>query len=178
MDCVYNQVASLYANGGRYFVLLNLAPLNLAPQYALPQRGGLAATQFFPEKAGLNATQISGRMQETVAALNQVYKYRTPFEVDINDAYEDIKVASFDVHGLMTDIYNKPASYLNGTAPLNVEGISHVCNVQGQNCTLASSPDSFMWYDPLHPSEQTSRVVAREFVRVLGGKSNWATYWG
>jgi hypothetical protein len=34
-----------------------------------------------------------------------------------------------------------------------------------------------MWYDELHPSEQTDRVIAREFVDVVKGGSKWATYW-
>ncbi|KAH8709958.1 GDSL lipase/esterase [Phaeosphaeriaceae sp. PMI808] len=178
IDCIYEQVGRLYGNGGRYFVLLNLAPLNLFPQYALPEHGGLPATQFFPEKAGKNGTEISGRIQETVAALNQVYKYRTPFEVDVTETWDDIKIANFDVNSLMTDIYNSPHNYLNGTAPLNVHGIANVCNLEGQNCTTSSSRDSFMWYDPLHPGEQTSRIVAKEFVGVLSGKSKYAQYWG
>jgi phospholipase/lecithinase/hemolysin len=178
MDCVYDQVSRLYENGGRYFVLLNLAPLNLLPQYALPEDGGLAATQYFPDKLGKNATEINGRMHETVAALNEVYKYRTPYEVDVEKTYDDIKIANFDVNSLMTDIYYNPTKYLNGTAPANVQGVAHLCNLQGQNCTVPTSPDSYEWYDPLHPSEQTSRIVAREFSSVIGGKSKYATYWG
>jgi phospholipase/lecithinase/hemolysin len=178
MDCVYDQVSRLYANGGRYFVIMNLAPLNLLPQYALPTNGGLPATQFFPTKINYNATEINGRMTQTVAALNQVYKYRTPYEVDVAETWDDIKIANFDVNSVMTDIYNNPAKFLNGTAPLNVQGVVHLCDPSGANCTTQTSPDSFEWYDPLHPSEQTSRVVAREFVSVLGGKSKYATYWG
>jgi phospholipase/lecithinase/hemolysin len=178
MDCVYDQVARLYANGGRYFILLNLAPLDLLPQYQLPENGGLNATQFFPRKAGKNGTEIHGRMQQTVAALNEVYKYRTPYEVDVAETWDDIKIAQFDVNALMTDIYYNPARYLNGTAPLNVQGVVNACDVQGANCTKSSSPDSFVWFDPLHPSEQTSRVIAREFVSVMGGKSKYARYWG
>jgi hypothetical protein len=56
--------------------------------------------------------------------------------------------------------------------------VAHLCNLQGQNCTVPTSPDSYEWYDPLHPSEQTSRIVAREFSSVIGGKSKYATYWG
>jgi phospholipase/lecithinase/hemolysin len=117
-------------------------------------------------------------MQNTVAALNQVYKYRTPFEAEVEDTWKNARVASFDVNALMTDIYYHPTSYLNGTAPANVQGVEHLCNAAGGNCTSTDSPDSFMWYDPLHPSEQTSRIVAREFVGVLSGKSRWASYWG
>lgn len=180
IDCVYHQISRLYANGGRYFVLLNLAPLDLLPQYALPQNGGLPYTQFFPDKLGKNGTEIHGRMQQTVAALNQVYKYRTPFEAEIQSSCEGAHFASFDVNALMTDIYYHPQNYLNGTAPLNVQGVAHLCDAQGQNCTTTSKSDrdSFEWFDPLHPSEQTSRVVAREFVNVMGGKSKYAEYWG
>lgn len=78
----------------------------------------------------------------------------------------------------MTDIYYNPANYLNGTAPLNVTGAVHECDATGMQCTTSTSPDSFMWYDDLHPSEQTDRVIAREFVDVVKGKSQWATYWG
>jgi hypothetical protein len=72
----------------------------------------------------------------------------------------------------LTDIYNNPSQYLNGSALLDVTGYAN--NVNGSNNT---SPDSFMWYDELHPSEQTDRVTAREFVNVVKGGSKWATYW-
>lgn len=71
----------------------------------------------------------------------------------------------------MTDIYNNPSAYLNGTAPPNVTGYSNL------NGTVDESPDSFLWYDELHPSEQTDRVIAREFINVVEGDSKWATYW-
>ncbi|KAF2125174.1 carbohydrate esterase family 16 protein [Dothidotthia symphoricarpi CBS 119687] len=174
VDCVYDTITSLYENGGRYFVLLNLAPLNLLPQYATPENGGLSATQFWPDKTRYNITDVSYRMQETVVSLNEVFKYRTP---SVSASHPGMQIASFDVNALMTDVWSNPGNYLNGTAPLNVTGVVHQCGVNGQNCTLAASPDSYLWYDPLHPSEQTSRIVAREFVNVLGGKSKWAAYW-
>ncbi|KAH7399545.1 GDSL lipase/esterase [Pyrenochaeta sp. MPI-SDFR-AT-0127] len=177
IDCVYNTIGKLYANGARYFVILNLAPLNLAPQYATPENGGKDGVPFFPAN-GRNVTATSYRMMETVTSLNQVYKYRTPFAAAVSDKYPGARMANFDVHALMTDIWQNPSNYLNGSAPLNVTGHSQQCSdVLGLNCTLSDSPDSYMWFDPLHPSEQTSRIVAREFVGVLGGKSKWAEYW-
>lgn len=71
----------------------------------------------------------------------------------------------------LTDIYNNPSNYLNGTAPLDVTSYVNL------NGTVNASPDSFIWYDELHPSEQTDRVIAREFVDVVKGNSKWATYW-
>lgn len=177
-DCVYDQITRLYENGGRYFVIMNLAPLSLLPQYQQPEEGGLQSTQYYPDVPGKNLTEVHGRIQNTVAALNQVYKYRAPFETEVEDLWEGANVASFDVSALMRDIYFNPANYLNGTAPPNVQSAINLCDEQGGNCTKADSPDSYMWYDPLHPSEQTSRIVAREFTGVLGGKSKWASYWG
>jgi hypothetical protein len=77
----------------------------------------------------------------------------------------------------MQNIHDNPSAYLNGTAPLNVQGYVNHCNVTGGDCVANSSPDSFMWYDELHPSEQTERVVAQEFVKVVKGVSEYATYW-
>lgn len=177
IDCVYKTVDGLYKNGGRYFVLLNLAPLELLPQYQLPSDGGLSATQFWPSN-GRNQTDVHYRMENTVAALNDVYEFRTPF-IALTKKYPGAKFANYNVNGLMTDIHSNPAQYLNGTAPLNVTGTSKTCaTVSGQNCTVNASPDSFMWFDALHPSEQTSRIVAREFVNILGGKGKWGSYWG
>lgn len=51
------------------------------------------------------------------------------------------------------DIHNNPAEYLNGTAPLNVTGFIHHCNSTGGDCVTEPSPDSFLWYDELHPSQ-------------------------
>ena len=176
LDCVYSVVDGLYKNGGRHFVLMNLAPLQLLPQYATPENGGLNSTQFFKNKASIaggNITEISWRMYETVATLNDVYAYRTPFESQIAKSWPGAKVTNFDVNALITDMYNHPKTYLNGTAPLNITGYVNHCS----GCVSLSDRDSYMWYDELHPSEQTDRVIAREFVKVLDGNSKWAKYW-
>ncbi|KAL1592316.1 hypothetical protein SLS60_011393 [Paraconiothyrium brasiliense] len=175
VDCVYDVVDGLYQSGARYFVLLNLAPLNLVPQYALPADGGLNSTKFFPDKpsfAGGNITEISYRMLETVDTVNSIYAYRTPFETKVNNTWPGVNIANFDVNALITDMYANPTEYLNGTAPLNVTGY-----VTGAGNISTSDRDSYLWYDELHPSEQVDRIVAREFVGVLGGESKWAKYW-
>lgn len=58
---------------------------------------------------------------------------------------------------------------------MNVTGYAAEC--PNTTCTSKSSWDSYMWYDELHPSEQTDRIIAREFLEVLKGGSRWARYW-
>jgi phospholipase/lecithinase/hemolysin len=75
-----------------------------------------------------------------------------------------------------TAIYTQPSNFLNGTAPPNVQSWVNQCDVQGNNCNEQQSPDSYLWYDELHPSEQTDRIVAREFAKVVNGESAFAEY--
>ncbi len=82
-----------------------------------------------------------------------------------------------DLNPQILDIYMKPCAYLNGTAPANVTGFVHHCSLNGTMCTVDPSPDSFLWFDELHPSEQTDRIIARNFVDVLNGNSSYATYY-
>lgn len=74
----------------------------------------------------------------------------------------------------MTDIWENPSQYLNGTVPYNVTSSVYRC---GSPCTSNAVRDSYLWYDDLHPSEQTDRIIAREFVNIVRGKSKWARYW-
>jgi phospholipase/lecithinase/hemolysin len=58
-----------------------------------------------------------------------------------------------------------------------VNGYHHHCSVTGGNCTSIGDPDSYLWYDELHPSEQTQRTVAKNFMDVINGNSSYATYY-
>jgi hypothetical protein len=75
-------------------------------------------------------------------------------------------------------MYYNPSAYLNGSAPLNVTSWVNQCaDIDGNICTAKNNPDSYLWYDELHPSEQADRNVAKEFVKVISGESQFAQYW-
>ncbi|KAJ0114618.1 acetyl esterase [Diaporthe amygdali] len=176
IDCVYEQLDALHEAGARNFVLLNLAPLNFAPMYALPENGGTINTTFWKDEETYNAnvTQVSEKMRQYVALINSIYNYRTSEEVQISDRYPASSFTIFDVHSLLSDMWNNPASYLNGTAPVNVTSTITAC---GAACNDSSVRDSYLWYDSLHPSEQTDRVIARAFVDIATGNSTWGRTW-
>ncbi|KAH7329637.1 GDSL Lipase/Acylhydrolase family protein [Stachybotrys elegans] len=175
IDCVYAQLDNLYEIGARHFVIMNAGPLDLIPQYALPENGGVDVSRFWTDKLNYNAniTQTSEKMRSFISFTNYIYNYKTFFDVVVAKRYRGSTFALFDTHALMTDIWHNPANYLNGTAPFNVTSSVVQC---GPSCNALNIRDSFMWYDELHPSEQTDRVVAREFVKVVKGGSQWATY--
>lgn len=103
VNCVYSALDRLYQAGARYFVILNLAPLNLAPQYSVPSAGGLAATKYWPDKSVYqpNITESSYKMMEYVVTLNDVFYYQTPYEVVVAQRYKGAHLAVFDVHSLV-----------------------------------------------------------------------------
>lgn len=106
-DCVFSTFDSLYANGGRYFVLFNLAPLHLAPLYANDTEGGTGRTPYWPDKPD-NHTAIAEQMKEYVTTLNDVYKYQLPYEISLANRYPHANFALFDVYSLVCRFRSAP----------------------------------------------------------------------
>jgi phospholipase/lecithinase/hemolysin len=195
VDCIYDRFDSIYAEGGRYFVLMNTAPLQLSPLYGMPDAGGLNTSHYWPDKVlkekpqsretkgrltipkPANISEVSGKMKEYTSLVNSIFTYRTPYELLIAKRYPDANFAIYDVHSLLTNIYNNPTAF-GLTAPAIVDHPYYLCDVSGANCVSSEiSLDHYLWYDELHPSQQTDEAIAREFVKVVEGTSGYAAYW-
>lgn len=113
-DCVYEQLKRVYDRGGRYFVLQNVAPLNLTPLYGLPGKGGEATdSSFWPDKPS-NTTEISYRMMEQVVTVNAIYEYHTPFAVRLSKDFVGARFAVMDMHSLVSICCNETDSMVVG----------------------------------------------------------------
>jgi hypothetical protein len=106
-DCVFGAIQSVYDNGGRYFVLQNVAPLQLSPQYGLPGKGGLETTQYWPDKPS-NITEISYKMFEYVSLVNAVFKYETPYLTEVEKRFPGAHIAVMDINGLVSGSKSTP----------------------------------------------------------------------
>lgn len=154
MECNYQVLDQLYAQGARVFVLFNTAPLHLSPLYANETLMGAMDNQYWANKTAYNVTKYAEVMHEATTTVNTVFKYQTPYEFVVSGRYPDASIALFDVFSLISDIYDNPAQYLNGSQPANVTGYEHHCSLDRSTCSLAdggSSSDSFLWFDELHP---------------------------
>ncbi|KAK5169906.1 uncharacterized protein LTR77_005884 [Saxophila tyrrhenica] len=177
--CLFEAFDQLYASGARSFLLFNTAPLHLAPQFADDDHGGQEATQYWPDKPS-NRTQIARKMEQQTTSVNEILRFQVSYEMLVAGRYPGAHIALFDTWQLLTEIYTNPTAYLNGSMPAKVSDYEHHCDVSGENCAYEynhTSPDSFMWWDELHPSEQVHRVIAREVVETLEGRSQYAAYW-
>lgn len=115
-------------------------------------------------------------MMEYTQLANNIFDYRVPFEIVIKKRYPGASIAIFDINSLLTDIYNNPAQYLPAPAVVDVPYI--LCAISGSPCpSQPGSLDGYMWYDELHPSEGTDKVIAKEFLNVVKGTSKYAIYW-
>jgi len=100
-DCVFVALDQLYASGGRYFVLFNIAPLYLTPLYANDTDMGVGHTQYWQAKPD-NHTAIAEQMKEYSTTINNVWKYQVPYEALIARRYPGANFAIFDVYSLVS----------------------------------------------------------------------------
>ncbi|KAJ7242910.1 GDSL lipase/acylhydrolase [Mycena rebaudengoi] len=173
-ECMVNWVKVLYASGARNFIFQNMIPLETTILYgadSYPNR------YWFLER---NTTEWSVTMRELSLSGNKLTKLMLQA---LAPTLPGSHIALFDSHSLFQDMFDHPAQYFNGTAPLNVTGAWNACVAPLGGgplaCTVANGTDrdSFLWEDELHPSEQADRIVAREIALTLEGKkSRWTTW--
>ncbi|ROW00921.1 hypothetical protein VSDG_02661 [Cytospora chrysosperma] len=177
IDCVWSVFDTIYSTGGRRFVLLNNAPLQLSPAYAAGSNGGAGDNQYWANKTLYNETQYEYKMLEYTQLANRLFDYGVPFELLVKARWPEATFDIFNVNGLLTDIYENPSTYLD--APANATGYFHHCNaVDTSECVnQPNALDTFMWYDELHPSNKTDTVIAREFMGVVAGNSSYGTHY-
>jgi len=90
VDCIFDRFDTIYQNGGRNFVLMNTAPLQLSPMYGMPAAGVLfqliiGQTRFVSSlalkvpcvstdfKKLANITEVSGKMKEYTSLVNAIF---------------------------------------------------------------------------------------------------------
>ncbi|TFY73760.1 hypothetical protein EWM64_g10252 [Hericium alpestre] len=177
--CAVGWVNTLYKSGARNFLYQNIIPLQRTPLYQVDSY----LSRYW--SAPRNSTAWNLMIDQLAVGGNAIAELMLQA---LPASLPDAHIGLFDSHSLFNDILDHPSKYLNGSAPLNVTGSAHGCRfdvyestsgVDG-NCTDAegTAVDSFAWYDEIHPSEQSDRVVAREIANVISGKgSKWATWY-
>ncbi|CAN8102604.1 unnamed protein product [Discula destructiva] len=178
IDCVWSVFDTIYSTGGRRFVLLNTAPLQLSPMYAAQSNGGSGDNQYWANKTLYNETEYQYKMLEYTQLVNRVFDYGVVYQTLAEKRWPGATVDIFDVNSLLTDIYHNPSAYLD--SPANATGFYHHCIPEDNLvCTDEPNPlDTFLWYDELHPSNKTDTVIAREFLGVVGGNSSYGRWFG
>ncbi|KAG5913105.1 hypothetical protein E4U42_001474 [Claviceps africana] len=175
LDCTWTVLDALHRAGARRFVLLNLAPLSLAPMYAAPGESGTGNNEYWRNKTAYPVQQFARKLRQYVTSINSLWRYGAGYHFDaaVPPRWPGAVLSIFDVHALMTDVIADPAAYLD--APANVRTPYRICL---DGCVEAKEPKtSFMWYDELHPSERMHALYAKHFVDVVRGRSKYGTHY-
>ncbi|CAH0058231.1 unnamed protein product [Clonostachys solani] len=177
VDCVWDVLDKLYASGGRFFVVMNVMPLEITPLYKSVGKGGLEFSTLFPTKPDINSTLYEQRIFQSTSSANDLFSIGGPFHLKPKNRWPGATLAIFDTNRLLKDIHANPERFLGPRA--NVDGVYQFCQSSDvASCTRASEPKSnFMWFDELHPSERTSEIIAQSFIDTIQGNSSYATYW-
>ncbi|KAJ7156144.1 GDSL-like Lipase/Acylhydrolase-domain-containing protein [Mycena filopes] len=170
--CQFQTLRNLYALGARRFIVNTMIPLELTRLYA----NNSAPTIYYPTPAHDGAAW-NKRAFNFVHTMNTLL--RSGVEALSREWEDSATVEMFDTYGLFQDMYNEPARWFNGSIPANVTGHCHQCPDPNDfrqcgvgDCTL-DERDSYMFWDELHPSEQTGRNLAREMWKKLTGTSKY-----
>lgn len=140
VECIWQAFDGIYKTGGRHFVILNQAPLELAPLYAASQQS--PKNQLLSSQALCNATETERKMFEYTMSVNTMFDYGVPFQLLVKKRWRGATFTVFNVHDLMLEIHDRPTEYL--TAPADVTGSYRTCNSNG--CSDSNnSRSSFMW---------------------------------
>ncbi|KAK5660479.1 hypothetical protein OQA88_13027 [Cercophora sp. LCS_1] len=194
VGCVWSVFDAIYQTGGRRFVLLNTAPLELTPLYAKPENGGTYDSQFWGTKTQYNITEYGAKIKQYSTNVNTIFSYGVPVEASIKSRWPGATVDLFDVHSLFLDIIKTPQEFLD--APYNVTGYFRHCQAtDNSNCvdqTALGPRSGFLWYDELHPTDKAGKlssycvklanvadeeiadsVIANHFLDVVAGNSKY-----
>lgn len=147
VEGVWTTIDHIHAAGGRHIVLMNTAPLELAPLYK--------ASFPWPSKPTPKiAADFEHRARQYTTSVNTMFDYGVPFQLLVQKRWPGATVTIFDTNTLMRNIFDQPADYLE--APADNVGIYNVWDpVAGVDNKSTLPLASFMWYDPLHPAERT-----------------------
>ncbi|KAH7871633.1 GDSL lipase/esterase [Lentinula edodes] len=171
VDCQLDSIRTMHLLGARNFILNSLIPLQLTGLYS----NSSAPTIYYPEVHDGDAWNKG--MYNLVHSLNRMLS--DGINVLNAEWAGDGRVEWFNTYEFFEKMYNNPTQYFNGSIPANVTGHCHQCPDPDDytkcgigDCTLAER-DSYMWWDELHPSEQTGRNLAAEILKKIEGNSQY-----
>ncbi|KAL9105194.1 MAG: hypothetical protein Q9227_009577 [Pyrenula ochraceoflavens] len=178
-NCQLSTIRTLHTTYGiQNFLLLSTIPLHLTRLYAPLDSGTIYWPQPHDGRAwNLNIFHLTTTLNSLLkSGLHSLSTELTPTPTSTESGPN---LNFFDTYTFLSTLYVSPTSYFNGSLPANVTGHCHQCPNATDwrycgigDCVGAEERDSFMWWDELHPSEQTGRVLAREVAGWVGGRGS------
>jgi outer membrane lipase/esterase len=135
-DNIENEIITLHANGGQYFLWLNLPALGETP----------AARSF-------------GAAAETVAdAASQAFNVEYALDVQTLRA-QGINVITVDINTLFAELLLNPSAF--GFADIQDGCINAAPYVSAHPCSSTTNPNTYLFWDDEHPTTAGDALIAQ-----------------
>lgn len=120
--------------GARYFFVPNLPDIGMTPE-------GLA-------------DEAPGGTSEELSALTLSFNQDLSNALDEIEALRDVTIVRFDLFSLFNDVIDDPSAY-------GLSNVTESCYVGdlGGNGTLCDDPDSYLFFDGIHPTAAGHQIV-------------------
>jgi phospholipase/lecithinase/hemolysin len=139
LTSVGNSVVVLYGHGARRFVLLNVADPGKTP-----------AVQMLGPAAVVGANTFAQLYNGALHAMHLQLMQALPGS--------DIRIV--DLYALLNQIVASPGSY-------GLANVTDACVTPNQAPFRCTWPDSYLWWDGIHPTKGVHEIVAREVMTTI-----------
>jgi phospholipase/lecithinase/hemolysin len=138
---LYQNVMALYQGGARRFLILNVPDVGKTPAIRLLDQLYPGVASF----AGLLSTGYNGALTDLVSALNTL---------------PGMDARILDVHEILDDAIASPAAY-------GFVNVTDACITPGEPPFTCRKPDTYAFWDGIHPTRALHALVAEQALTVL-----------
>lgn len=142
LTSVADSITQLYANGARNFLLLNVPDVGKTPAVLILDQG-------FPGIAGF-ADTLSQAYNAGLAQAAQGLSLALP----------DIDIRILDVYSTLNSVVAQPGAY-------GFVNVTDACITPGQPPFACTKPDTYAFWDGVHPTRALHAIVAQQAIDVV-----------
>jgi outer membrane lipase/esterase len=138
---IVNMVLTLYSAGARHIVVTNAPDVGKTPQaQALGAAAAAGATQLSFQFNGALAQQLTG----------------------LKAASSGLNLYTVDIGALNAQLIGNPASF-------GLTNVTQACfNTLASPPTLCPTPDTYLYWDPFHPTAAAHAIIAQQVIAAIG----------
>lgn len=142
---IHGAVETLFANGATHFLILNVPDIGKTPAVANVLDPFMPGTAL---KASLLTSAFNGLLLDLHSGL------------ETDPYFAGIDVTIFDLYGLLEQIIAESVEF-------GIKNVSNACIDSTKTTIVCKQPDTYLFWDGVHPSQAVHGIIAQKATEVL-----------